>query len=372
MSESRRNEILRHLQPHTSSREAVSGGRGIQNRHTDARDIRQTFGFPPFNPGSSRYPQLTEDCLIHEWEPQGERDAYGGTDWFAVGKPGSGKSTLALAWSAHLMEQNRETVVWRGSERRAEWLPFAPWATVAIPAGVSVSAHFEKRDPSSEKVEVRLEDVVRDVVRYRDPVHLNQDLLQPGQFHVVYPDPDMTGLQAIYEKSDYTVEPPADRDALFHPEDPNEHWWFGWAIARIEEGPYSWCSWICDEVRDLLKEGARNDQFGTYQKIELYTEAYSDFRKYGLSAFKLGHREQDLHSMVKDKIRWRISMPKSANPTSKGQVGGFEAVPMKADQTSKWQVGRALIFNESKFERITWPDIPSPVGDWKLKVRLDR
>ena len=375
-------QVLEKLpDPHTTSRQYT----GDQRCHDDYEDILNTFGNRhgviwqtfsegevaemsgwDYEPGDLKFEKvLIPNYTHHAWEYTDQRMIAGGTDFLAIGPPGSGKSNFALNHSVRLMEENDEKVVWRASTARSEWLPFAPWARVCLPEGVDVSARFVPKDPSQGTVEVDLEDVVREVVRYRDPVHLNHELLKEGQFHVVYPDPKMRGIQELYES---TQEKQYD-GLEFTEDDPLNHWWFGYLLARVERGPYHWTSVLFDEIGDIAPEAARNDEYSHYQKVELFKDCLVDARKTGLSIFMFGHAEADIHSMIRRKIRWRVAMPGKANPTKASQVVGFNNVPMNSDHASEKAVGWFMPYNESRFE---FPGAkaayyPNPI-DMTLKV----
>ena len=339
-------------------------------RWTDARSMREEFGIAPYEREAFEYPNIVPNCLEHTWDAGPNQDA-GGTDFLATGKPGCGKSTLALNWAIRQLEVNEEAVVWRGSTSRSEWLPLAPWATVYVPNGVDVDTSLVPKVPSEQTIDVDLEDMVRDVKRYEDPVHLNQ-ILEPAEFSVVYPDPRMQGCQWVYEEADEkTYEAPDNREDLFAREDPLNHWWFAYILARVEKGPFSFLSLILDEIGDIAPEAARSDRFGTHQKIEMLRDAWVDARKYGLSLFCFGHSERDIHNLIRHKIRWRIAMNGSANPTSKGDVVGMDAVPMDMEVTSRYDIGEALVYTEQNYERkVRWGDIPAP-HDRSLSVDLE-
>jgi hypothetical protein len=332
--------------------------------------MREEFGIAPYDSEAFEYENVVPNCLEHTWDAGPNQDA-GGTDFLATGKPGCGKSTFGLNWAVRQLEVNEEAVVWRGSTSRSEWLPLAPWATVALPKGVDTEATLVPKNPQEETIDVALEDMVRDVVRYEDPVHLNRQLIEPGQFHVVYPDPRMAGCQEVYESADEKVYDGPDDRGLFDPEDPLNHWWFAYVLARVERGPFNFQSLILDEIGDIAPEAARSDQFGTHQKIELLRDAWVDARKTGLSLFCFGHSERDIHNLIRHKIRWRIAMNGSANPTSKGDVVGFDAIPMNMEVTSRYSIGEALVYSEQNYERkVRWDDIPAP-HDRSLSVDLE-
>lgn len=375
-----KQEILDQLpDPHTSSRQYT----GDQRRHDDWEDIARSFSVSRGSlwsvfteaeaanlrdtaPGDLKLEkELIPNYTHHAWDYDDTTMLAGGTDFLAVGAPGSGKSTMALNHSLRLMEENDEKVVWRASTARSEWLPYAPWARVCLPEGVDVNARFVPKIPTQDGFDVELEDVVREVVRYRNPKHLNHELLKEGQFHVVYPDPEMRGIQSIYED---TQEKQYD-GLEFTADDPLNHWWFGYILSRVEQGPYHWTSLIFDEIGDIAPEAARNDEYSHYQKVELFKDCMVDARKTGLSIFMFGHTESDIHSMIRRKIRWRVAMAGKANPTSSSQVVGFNNVPMNENLSSNLDVGMMIPYNESRFE---WPGVkfanfPDPV-DMTLKV----
>jgi hypothetical protein len=344
-------------------------------QHTDADALRRLYGRAEYNRESYReykrhvYPGMLE----HHWSgpPEGATRAQGGTDCLATGEPGSGKSTWNLHLAMRLMEINEEIVVWRGSTARSEWLPFAPITRVALPAGVDVDATLVPKDPREEYVEdVAMSDIAREVVRYDSPQHLNRELLEPGMFHVVYPDPEMAGCQRVYQASgEKQYDPPAGRETLFGPEDPANHWWFAWVLDRVENGPNHWTSVILDEIGDIAPQTARKDSFGTYQKVELLRDSFADARKFGLSLFASGHNEGDIHSKVRKKMRWRVQMPGGANPTRAGQVAGFESVPMDRTMTQDWSLGTLLVYNERHFDKIKIGPIESPISH-ELKLSM--
>lgn len=338
------------------------------NYHTDASSIRRRFSVSEYDRGLYEYQNVFPDLLEHVWEgePRGATASKGGTDALIRGKPGSGKSSWLRHLALRLAEVNGEKVVWRGSTTRSEWLALAPWTRLCLPASATdVTAVLVPKDPTDDRIEVDVEDVAREVVYYSDPEQLNHDLLKPGQIHVVYPDGQMTGCQAVYESSPEKQY----EDLEFSRDDPDKHWWFAWMLSRIEGGPHDWTSLILDEIGDLAPQMARKDEYGTYQKIELMKDCFVDARKFGLSLFLAGHTEQDIHQMVRHKIRWRIQMPGESNPVSKSDVVGFNSVPMETDFMSHAPVGQILVYNQQNFEELAYPHYPSPI-DYTLKIEM--
>lgn len=353
--------------PHTTSQQYLNNA----NYHTDEENIRRVYGIPRWDRDRFDWPMVIPNCIEHTWDAGVEEDS-GGTDFLARGKPGKGKSTLANYLATRLMEVNNEKVVWRASTSRSEWLPLAPWTRLCLPADVSITARLESKDPTDPSIELDEEDlteIVREVVYYDNPIHLNRELLKDGQFHVVYPDPLMRGCQDVYDQSDErTYDAPTDRP-LFHESDPANHWWFAWFLARVEHGPHHWTTWICDEIGDICPQSAAKDQFGTHQKVELLKDSWVDARKFGLSVFAFAHSETDVHQMIRHKLRWRIQMRGSANPTSKSDIVGFDSIPMITDMTSRMRVGKALMYTETNFEPFAWKDMSAP-HDYKLKLKV--
>jgi len=336
---------------------------------SDARSMRQEFGLAPYEREAFDHENVVPNALEHTWDAGPGQDA-GGTDFLATGKPGCGKSTLAINWAVRLLEVNDEKVVWRGSPSRSEWLPLAPWATILLPEDVDVTAELVPKNPEQETISVEIENMVREVKRYEDPEHATA-LLEPGTFHVLYPDPDMKGCERVYRESQKVYETPGDRDELFHPEDPLTHFWFAWILSRVESGPFDFTSLVLDEIGDIAPDTARSDSYATHQKVELLRDAFVDARKTGLSLFAFGHSEGDIHHYVRKKIRWRIAMPGNANPTSKADVVGMDAVPMEVNTTSNFPIGTCLMFTERNFEyRLKWSDIPD-LHDRSLSVNLE-
>jgi len=345
---------------------------GDSRRHSDVDSMRRHFGLAPWDQDVFDYPSVIPNFLAKTWDA-GSDETAGGTDVLAVGKPGSGKSTLAEYLAVRDVEINNSTHVWRGSTSRSEWIALAPWVTLCLPAGVPITARLESKIPTEPDVVLDVDDldrIVRDVVRYRDPLELNRELLEPGQIHVVYPDPKMRGAQAIYEESDEKqYDTPSGRDTLFSPEDPAGHWWFAWVLARVEHGPHNWTTLTLDEIGDIAPQSAQKDAFATYQKVELLKDSWVDARKFGLTFHAFGHSEVDIHQMIRHKKRWRIQMPGMANPTTASDVVGFRSVPMHSDMTSDLRIGQALMFTETNFEKFAWSDMPTP-HDYKLQIKV--
>ncbi len=336
------------------------------SRHTDAESIRRHFGIGALDPAAYNYKNVVPGMLMHAKD----NSAYspgGGTSFLCVGGYGSGKSTMAHTVAVQVLDINahlNESVVWRGSENRSEWIRFAPWARVLVPSSCDVSARIVSTDAmDSYEREVDLADVVREVEEYDDVHQLNQKLIEPRKFNVVYPDPDFVGCQEVYEESARTY------DLSFQPGHPVQQWWVSWVQDRVENGPYRFMTGCIDEIHEIISQEAAKDEFDTYQKVQLYRDCHIDARKFNLSLFQWGQNASDVHEKLRRKERWRITMNGRANPTRASQVVGWNNVPMNTDLTSSMQTGRALAWTQTNFEPFQWPDIAKPTEE-ELKVRL--
>jgi hypothetical protein len=356
-------ETLTDLEPRTNTGTYLG-----TSRHTDAQSIRRHFGITPFDVQKFDYPSAIPGFFCKATD-HSAFSAPGGTDLLVEGPMGAGKSTFLKVTGAHCMDSvgpyPSEAVVWRASESRSEWISYAQWAKVCLPASCKVEAYVvSTSEGDSYRREVALGDVVREVVYYDDPLDLCQNHLESGKFHVVYPDPQMTGCQALYEQS------PKREDGLeFTASDPVNHWWVGFLLARVEHGPYIWTTYLSDEIGDVIPQSASKDQYASYQKVSLYKSLLVDSRKYKFSMVHAGQNEEDAHEKVKRKHRWRATLKGRANPTRASQVVGMRSVPMETDLTADMPTGRGLLWTETNFEAFSWPDIPKPTEE-ELKVYL--
>ncbi len=356
---------------------------GWLNRHDDERSIRQKFGISAWDPDAFEiYERPYPNCLVHEPPGESEWGHVGGTNFLCVAEKGGGKSTFGLKWSERLMEVNDEAVVWRGSSSRAEWLPFKHWTKLLLPVNAEIDANWKPRDIRQQNAgePAELEEIVREVEYYEDPVDLNERL-DPGKFHVVYPDPSFTACEQIMAESDFcptavpfttTSEAEERADAT-----PLVHWWFAWMVAKLEYGPYDWTSLIFDEAADLAPDDAQADANETYEKVQALRRVMADSRKFNFSLFFFAHHEVNLHSKIRRTMQWRVSLADgTANPCQESgdqPPVGFNNIPMKRDQLSQRPIGHGLLWTGQQFSRFTWDDIPVDRVDedrW-LKISLD-
>jgi len=289
----------------------------------------------------------------------------GGTDWLAYGPKGSGKSTMTAAMLVRNLEINRDAAVWRGTSARTEWLPLRAWARLCLPAGLEVEAKLDPPADDLDPVEIDLERMVHEVVRYEDIRDLNHNVLEEGHFHVVYPDPRFRGATAAYQEADeiQEIEHHSPWDVLEDDElertdvTPSKMWWFAWAIDKIDHGPPIWTSWYCDEVGNLMPEHADNDYHRLYDRISAYRDKYVDARRNKFSDYGIGHETGDLHNMMRKKKRWQITLAGIDNPT--GKTVGMGDAPMTNNYTQQMQLGQALSWNSQNFAEMSWSDVPS-------------
>ncbi|WP_232702213.1 ATP-binding protein [Halobacterium wangiae] len=336
------------------------------SRHTDADSIRRHYGIRRFDAGDYDWKSVVPGMLMHAKDNSAYSPA-GGTSFLCIGSYGAGKSTMAHTVAVQVLDVNshlNEMGVWRASESRSEWVRFAPWARVYVPRSCEVEARIVSTDEANPyEREVDLEDVVREVVAYEDVHDLNQNVLEPGKFHVVYPDPDFRKCQEIYRRSS------KEYDLTFEPGDPVQQWWVSWVQDRVENGPYTFTSAFLDEIHEIISQEVSKDAFDSYQKVQLYRDCHIDARKFNLSLFQWGQDATDVHEKLRRKERWRITMNGRANPTRSSQVVGWDSIPMNTDLASRMKTGQALAYTQTNFEPFTWPDIPKPT-DEELKVRL--
>jgi len=330
-----------------------------------ARSLREVFGF-------SSFWDRIEVFDDHEWPYPSlifhEEDAVrfnhdGGTNLLAVGEKGSGKSTLALWLAARLMQANDEAVIWRGAQSRSEWLPYAPWTTLFLPANADVDARWQhtsiRKRGAGEAAD--LENIVNKVRYYRDPSEIIEGL-EEHSFNVVYPDPTFTGCNTIMDESSrvethiqYVSRSDAQGDENQR-RTPTIHWWVALMVQRIEQGPYFWTTLLFDEASNLVPENAPND-YHLHDKVMAVKNVLDDSRKFLFSPFFFAHHETDIHSKVRRRMQWRISMPGRANPTVGDPPLGFGDVKMEDDMMSKSTVGHGLCYTEQNFSRFTWDDV---------------
>ncbi|WP_181685830.1 hypothetical protein [Halorhabdus salina] len=357
------------------------------DRWTDAAEIRKAGKLFEETPAAFDTEvwdfDLYPDTLIHE-KPADEWSSSGGTDWAAIGGRGAGKTTHNRQWALRLMEMNPdEIVVWRGSPSRSGWSDLREWATLWLPANASVGASWRSEHRGVAPDESDLEDAVRQVVRYEDPVDLLDQLgEQPGgTFHVVYPDPSFTGCEELTARTNRVSERlpfvPAWETIGDESPTPLQHWWFAFLLAAVEfrQSQY-WLSLIFDEAGDLAPEDAEEDDHRTFKKLSLLRSVYADSRKYRLSLYWSYHYGENIHHKFRREIERRISMPDgSPNPTTdrtRSIPVGFDTVPMYADLVGDRKVGSALMYDESNFALYSWKDL-SRIGEddrW-LKIDLD-
>ena len=299
----------------------------------------------------------------------------GGSDAIIHGPMGRGKTTSVQTFIARWMELNAEAVVWRGTPQRTEWLPFAPWVVVCLPAGLEYTVKLAPPEDESgawsdidyDPIEVPLDEIVHDVRRYESLDDLNNSILQQGMFHVVYPDPRFRGCEQITREAsecptlEYTHAWDASSDPDLEDEDvtPTSHWWFSWLIHHnVNEERSMRLTWVCDEASNLFKHHASNENHnGLSTRIEAVSQQYVDFRRNGLSFILLTQKPREISWMIRKKMRWGITLSGTANPTGSDDVIGVKP-PMRQDLTSSWSLGRGLFWTSGQYTEFGWDDIP--------------
>lgn len=327
----------------------------------------------PSHEALERYPPLRAKML--EWIADSERrvndvNAIKGTDMWLHGEPGGGKTTLGLAASLWRMQVNNSTVIWgesvdeSGTNERTEWLPFAPVATVAVPAGLDTRVRIVPHDVTVDAFEVPLEAIARDVIRYESIQDLMAQLM-PGQFYVVFPDPLHRGAEQVskFNYFNFKQTTPKGEDGPNEPTDA-DHWWFAFVAHRISGDVYPHPTYInLDETGSILDADASKDIHQHYQKIKWFRDKYADARKKGVSFGYQSHALGEVHKFARQKIRWRVTMPGNAPPINR-KLPGERRCPLNKDMTSSLPPGRAYIWKAPYFAEIRWPDL-------KKNVQLD-
>jgi hypothetical protein len=74
--------------------------------------------------------------------------------------------------------------------------------------------------------------------------------------------------------------------------------------------------------------------------------------------YGIGHEGDDLHHLMRKKMRWRVTMNGVDNPTNKAVVGMGEA-PMNRQYARHMELGEALMWNKQVFTPFDWADIPA-------------
>lgn len=288
----------------------------------------------------------------------------GGTDYFAHGPKGSGKTTLKTTWLARTLELNNDAYVWRGSSSRSEWLPLRKWVTLCLPAGLDVEAVLSPPSDAADPITVDIEEVVHDVIRYRNPLELNEKFVEGG-LYVVYPDPQHRGCTKITREAEEipVIEHVSPKEAYHEGLDASEitpasMWWFAWTIGTIDQSRPIPITWGADEVGNLMPEHASNDYHDLFTRIEAFRNQYVDARRNHFSMAAIGHDEDDLHNLVRKKLRWRICMNGVDNPTTKSVVG-MGKPKMERNYSGQMDLGEALMWSKQSFAPFSWADIPS-------------
>ncbi|MBB6645069.1 hypothetical protein [Halobellus ruber] len=343
-----------------------------------AGDVEYDFRDPhPSHEALERYSPYRAKLI--EWvcdDPRRAREirSVGGTDMFLHGEPGGGKSTLALSTAWWRMENNNETFIWAesvdesGTNERTEWLPFAPFATIAIPEGLDTAVRIVPKAATAATFEVDIETIARDVIRYESINDLMAQLL-PGQFYVVFPDPLHRGCEAVskFNYFNYRQVTPRGEDGPNRPTDADQ-WWFAFVAHRISGDEFVHPTFInLDEAGNLLDPDASKDIHQHYQKVKWFRNKYADARKKGLSFGYQAHSLSEVHKFPRQKIRWRVTMPGNEPPINR-TLPGERSCPMNTDLTSSLDPGHAYVWKSPHFAEIRWPDLKSKPKD---NPRLD-
>lgn len=344
-----------------------------QLAESDEHDVDYDFRDPHVShPALERYSPLR--AKVMEWladdpDRANALKAEDGTDMDVHGEPGGGKTTLALSAYLWRMQVNNETVIHAesvdesGTNERTEWLSFAKVATIAVPAGLGATARIVPKDVTVPPFEVPLEEIARDVIRYESIQDLIGQLM-PGQFYVMFPDPLFRGCEVV---SPFVYNTFEDVTAVGEegPDFPTsaDQWWFAFVAHRISGDVYPHPTFVnFDEAGNIFDPDA-SKATNHYQKIKWTSEKYADARKKGLSVGYQVHSLSDINTLMRKKIRWRVTMNGNDPPIGKTLPGG-RSCPMRKNLTQYYDPGEAQIWTNQKFAKIKWPNL-------KANARLD-
>ncbi|QLH83215.1 hypothetical protein [Halosimplex pelagicum] len=352
--------------------------------YTDQRDLevlRALTGevdYDPRDPKPShealeRYPPYR--AKVMEWladDPDRASDirSVKGTDLLVHGEPGGGKTTLALSQILWRMQVNNETCIWAesvdesGTNERTEWMAFAPFATLAIPAGLDTRVRIVPEDATVDEFEVRPEDIARDVIRYESVQDLMAQLM-PGQFYVIFPDPLHRGCSEVsqFNYFNHRQTTPVDEEGPNQPTDADQ-WWFAFVAHRISGDVFVHPTFInLDEAGNILDPDAEKDIHQHYQMIKWFRDKYADARKKGLSFSYQSHALSEINSFARQKIRWRLTMNGNAPPIGR-TLPGDRKCPLNTDLTSDMDEGMGVSWKAPHFAQVKWPNL-------KAQAKLD-
>lgn len=414
------NDITNAFEPYTASRQAVlikgqkedlsdeKIQKKLTNRDLDGERIYLDFGIKPFykvlrnlerkDHPVAKYPSAYLANLLHLtkyelWEledqeldleqyPKPRRKVLewvledperidkleaGGTDFYAYSKPGKGKTTVALDTAIKLMQLNNETCIWAGTSNETEWIPLAPYTTVALPERVKIDVTATPMNPDFGRREISFRDIARDVIYYKNPEDLVKKLI-PGQFYVVFPDPHFRECERLtgYNYNDAWSVNDATKVT------PTKHWWFAFWRARLHKDLYMHrTSIFIDELRNLLYQGSAKDEHDTLQKVEMWIETMAEARKKNVSFFGMSHTLGEIHHDFRDKLRWIITM--NNTPLPEGSVKRIGKCPVPDGWTSKMSKGEAVIWRggrKSHYAPISTPNLKKIGTNWKGEISV--
>lgn len=319
--------------------------------------------------GLPRVRRQTFEYLANEHTPVSVSDleATGGTDALIYGPMGRGKTTVVQTFIARLMEINNEAIVWRGTGQRSEWLPFAPWTIACLPEGVEYDVQLAPPEDDLgfseaaqfDPADVDLEDIVWKVKRYSSIEDLNHNVLVPGAFHVVFPDPMHRGAHRATVDAEETKV--LEYTGAHESDDPAEvtppkHWWFAWLVHHNSFGRSMRVAWVCDEASNIFEDHASNDDHGLADAIKAVSQNYVDFRRNGLSFVLLTQKPFEISWYIRKKMRWAVTLSGASNPVNEEVIG--VTPPMTSEFTSGWDLGKAIIWTGGEYADFDWDAIP--------------
>lgn len=275
----------------------------------------------------------------------------GGTGVVMHGEQGTTKTTGMYWLIANMMEVNpHENVIWQSTLDDTEWQIFAPWATVLFPSGVDVKVTVNPHKREYRDVgefEIEKDAIARQVIRYDDFDDMMEIMSNrtDGQIYVVYPDPKFRQcgtLTGYSYESIWDVESSEDKTPL-------GHYWFGLMEAIRQTNTYNaWTTLAADEAHKWLRHGKGNDEHDWWDKIEEWATYWGDARKNRLSVILSVHKWTEISSMVRDKVRWGVTMNGEDFPND---------APLDGSNKYDQDLGDFCIWNNLEWNHTGYPDI---------------
>ncbi|MBP1985938.1 hypothetical protein [Halolamina salifodinae] len=399
-----REMLANDFEPHLTSRQAKyhekNGRQAFEtiNRHDDGANMFREFGMTPFWKALRReqralergeqspvlqYPETYLNALVHVNDAEkaaleandmrmfedtsqtrrktmeflAEHPEYhsvledGGKDVHGHAKPGRGKSSfLNVVGTVRNAEINNDTIIWALTLDELEVLPLAPWMTILAPAGVDINAVAKPTAYQLPDVEIDLEDIFRDVVRYTDPIDIFEKVV-PGGIYGVLPDPHFRLCEELVNAT-YISGPEADEPNEITPLRDYAH-----ALLEVRAKRDVFLhrtTLIVDEFGDLVPENPEDNEHDEKDKVNEWPKRYGKLRKKDGSMFAMSHSLSEPTHKVLEKERWFATMPRTPVPSS--SRAGLGDVALPSGKPKFLDVGSCFIWDSVNYVEVSWPN----------------